>query len=72
MRILDAQGKPTLPQSFTGIVGHDASAKAVSIPLQFLLPLNRSGKYTIEIKATDQVSKKTTTLAFPYTVIDLK
>jgi hypothetical protein len=72
MRILDDKGKPTLPQPFSGVAGKDASAKALSIPLQFLLPLNRSGKFSIEIKATDQVSKKTATLAFPYTVVDSK
>jgi hypothetical protein len=72
MRILDEKGKPTLPQPFAGEVGHDVSAKALSIPLQFLLPLNRIGKYTIEVKATDLVSKKTATLAVPYTVIDSK
>lgn len=72
MRIIDDKGKPTLPQPFTGLVGQNAPDKALSIPLQFLLPLNRSGKYTIEIKATDQVSKKTAALAFPYTVIDSK
>lgn len=72
MRILDEKGKPTLPQAFTGVVGNKISDKGVSIPLQFLLPLNRAGKFTIEIKATDQVSKKTATLAYPYTVIDSK
>jgi hypothetical protein len=72
MSILDEKGKSTLPQPFTGVVGQDASAKSLSIPLQFMLPLNRSGKFTIEIKATDQVSKKTSTLAFPYTVVDSK
>jgi hypothetical protein len=72
MRILDDKGKPTMPQAFTGVVGQNISDKGVSIPLQFLLPLNRSGKFTIEIKATDQVSKKSATLAFPYTVVDSK
>lgn len=72
MRILDEKGKPTLPAPFAGTAGADASPKALSIPLQFLLPLNRAGKFTIEVKATDQVGKKSATLLVPYTVIDPK
>jgi hypothetical protein len=71
MRILDESGKPTLPKPFAG-VNQDLPEKAVSMPLSFVVPLNRPGKYTIELKATDQITKKTALLAFPYTVIDSK
>jgi hypothetical protein len=72
MRVLDEAGKPTLAKPFTGTVNENVTEKMVGIPLRFMLPLNRPGKYQIEVRATDQLSKKTAVLAFPYTVIETK
>jgi hypothetical protein len=72
MRVLDESGKPTLAKPFTGVVNQDVPENAASVPLQFVLPLNRAGKFTVEIKATDQVAKKSATLSFPYAVIESK
>lgn len=69
LRILDDQGKPTMSQSFTGQLGKDLPAGALFAPKQFHVALNRPGKFTIQVKATDQVSKKTSTASFPITVV---
>jgi hypothetical protein len=37
--------------------------------MHFLLSLNRPGKFTVELRATDQVSKKKAKLSFPLTVL---
>ncbi len=52
----------------TGTVDKDVMPTAVSVPIQFLISLNRPGKFTVELKATDKVSGKTDTRSFPITV----
>jgi hypothetical protein len=68
MRILDASGKPTVAAPFTGAVTKTDSARATYLPIQFLVSLNRPGRFTIELKATDKVGGKTFTQSFPVTV----
>jgi hypothetical protein len=69
LRILDESGKPTLSKSFSGELGKDVPANVVSVPVKFLLGLNRSGKFTVEMKLTDQISKKTAQLTLPLNVL---
>src|SRR5262249_10085464 len=59
LRVLDDRGQPTLAKPFTGEVSKDVPEKALALPVQFLVSLNRPGKFTVEVKATDQVTKKT-------------
>ena len=40
--------------------------------MQFLLDLNRPGKFTVELKATDKVSGDAATVSFPFTVLKTK
>ena len=41
-------------------------------PAQFPLMLNRSGKFTIVVTATDKQGNKTAKLEMPLTVVDVK
>jgi hypothetical protein len=68
LRILDEQGRTTLAKPFSGTVDKDVPSRAVALPVQFLVALNRPGKFTAELKATDRVSGKTTTASLPLTV----
>jgi len=72
MRILDDAGKPVLPKAVGGEAGAGVAEHGADIPIQFLLPVNRAGKFTVELKATDQVNNKTAALTFPLTVHRLK
>ncbi len=69
LRILDEKGQPTLPRPFTGEVGKDAPKTLTALPVQFHAGLNRAGRFTVELKATDQTSNKTAILVFPLTVV---
>lgn len=72
LTILDESGKPTLSKPFTGPVkGVRADAKDFW-PGQFPLMLNRSGKFTIVVTATDKQGNKTAKLELPLTVVDVK
>ena len=42
--------------------------KALALPFRFELELNRPGKFTLELKATDTVANKEATVSFPVTV----
>jgi len=69
----DEAGKPTLENAFAETVpGKDDSLpeKLALIPLYNTLALTKPGKYTVELKATDQVSKKTATVTYPLVVVD--
>jgi hypothetical protein len=68
MRILDEEGKPTTAKPVTVAVNKDVPEAAPSLPLRLLLSLNRAGKFTVQLTATDRLSNKTSTLSFPLTV----
>jgi hypothetical protein len=72
MRIVDDKDQPTLTKPFTGDVTKNVEKDIVGIPMQFFVTLNRPGKFTVKLKATDQVSKKTADLSFPITVLESK
>ena len=42
------------------------------VPRQFPLALNRPGKFTVELQATDRISKKTAKLSLPLTSVEQK
>jgi hypothetical protein len=68
MRVLDEDGKPTLAKPFTGSAGRDVDPKDKHVPMQFVLALNRAGRFTVEIRAADKVSGKKAQVSFPLTV----
>ncbi|HEY7427344.1 MAG TPA: hypothetical protein VH682_24130 [Gemmataceae bacterium] len=68
MRVLDEAGRPTLAKSVSSTVNKDIPAKEPALPMAFPLSLNRPGKFTIELQATDQNSGKKAKLSFPITV----
>jgi hypothetical protein len=69
LTVLDEDGKATLAKPFEGEISSNVDEKALSFPGHFLLSLNRAGKFTVELKATDKVSKKTTKVTIPLTVM---
>jgi hypothetical protein len=69
MRVLDEDGKPATAKPVTVQVDRDVPEAATALPVRMLLSLNRPGKFTVELTATDRVSNKTATLSFPLTVV---
>ena len=64
----DEGGKPTLARPLTGSVKSGVPDKALSLPIHFLLSLNRPGKFTLELAATDEMAGKTAKLSVPLVV----
>lgn len=46
--------------------------KANFVPLRYTLALNRPGRFTIDIQATDKLGNKTASLRIPLTVLDVR
>lgn len=68
MRVLDEAGKPTLAKAVTDMIDEDLPAKLSALPMAFLLTLNRPGKFTVELQASDRISGKKTKMSFPILV----
>lgn len=69
LRVLDESGKAIVDKPFTGSVKSDVPADVTVLPVRFFVPLNRAGTYTIEMTATDELSKKSVTKKFPLVVV---
>src|SRR5262249_1025221 len=68
MRVLDETGRPTLAKPVSYTINNDLPAGGSPLPMAFPLSLNRPGKFTIELQATDRNSGKKAKLSFPITV----
>jgi hypothetical protein len=72
LRVLDDAGKPIVAKPFTGSIEKDVPANAPSLPVRFYVPLNKTGKFTIEVIATDELKMATVSKKFPLNVISNK
>ena len=72
MSVLDDAGKPTLVKPFGGEIKEVAEDFKTVLPFNFPLMLNRSGKFTLVITATDKLAKKTAKQELTLTVLDVK
>jgi hypothetical protein len=72
MVVTDDKGKETVEKPFSGEVNEKVPENVVALPMQFLITLNRPGKFNVKLKATDRVSKKNVELSFPITVLEAK
>jgi hypothetical protein len=70
MEILDERGKATVARPFTFEANQGVSQSTSHLPFPFMIFLNRPGKFTIVLRATDRITKKTATLAFPLSVTE--
>jgi hypothetical protein len=72
VRVLTPDGTPTLANSLANSIDKDVPANTFVLPVRLSLLLNRPGKFTVEVKATDLVAGKEATLRFPLTVVEIK
>jgi hypothetical protein len=68
MRVLDDAGRPTLAKPVTGTPPEKLPENLKGLPLGFPLTLNRPGKFTIELQATDRTSGKKAKVSLPLVV----
>lgn len=68
MRVLDDSGNPIHKKPATNAVSKDVPENGFAIPMGFPLTLNRPGKFTVELLASDLISGKKAKTSFPITV----
>lgn len=68
IRVLDEGGKPIFTKPTTNTVNKDVAEKQAAVSMGFPLSLNRPGKFTVELLASDQISGKKAKMSFPITV----
>jgi hypothetical protein len=69
LRVLDDQGKPVNASKLTGTADSDIPESFAIIPMQFGITLNRPGRFTLELTATDHLTGQTARATFPLRVI---
>jgi hypothetical protein len=72
MIVTDQTGKATATNPVGFELNRDIPAAVRAVPAQFLLNLNRAGSFTVKLKATDQVTKKSSELSFPLVAEEVK
>lgn len=72
MQVADADGKPTLARPVSAVLNQPLADTAALLPVRLPLSLNRPGKFTVEVTATDRASGKTAKLSFPLVVVESK
>jgi len=72
MRVLDETGKAVLEKPFTGGVDAVGEMYRKIVPMQFMLTLNRPGKFRIVLKITDQIVKKSAEQTLDFQVVEAK
>jgi len=72
LRVLDDKGTPTSALPLTGKTDRDIPEAFKVIPLQFGLTLNRIGRFTLELSATDKLSGKSSRVTFPIQVMSVE
>ncbi len=75
LRLLDENGEATMKEPLMGEVPQPNESLPESlkiIPLQFAFTMNRTGNFTVELNAKDQLTGKTSQVTFPLTVLSLE
>jgi len=69
MLVLNKDGTPARPKPMTELVNNGVEPGDSGVAMRLVLPLNRAGDFTLELKATDSLAKKTTKVTLPIHVI---
>lgn len=70
LRVLDAANKPTTEKPLIFEKKSDVKEELNGIDWDLALPLNRAGRYTVELKAEDKLASKTYKITFPVVVLE--
>jgi hypothetical protein len=70
LNVLDEAGKPALAKPLTGEVKN--IPVDTHVPFRFELPIHRTGRYKLVVKATDEIAKKTTSVTVPLLAVEQK
>jgi len=64
MRVLDEKGQPVQGAKMAGDATSDVPESMQVVPMQFGVTLNRAGRFTLELTATDNVTGATAKVSY--------
>ncbi len=70
MQTLDAYGKPTVPKPIVYKLATEVREQEQGFTMRFLLPMTRTGKFIVRLKAKDNLAKKESTFDLPVTIVE--
>jgi hypothetical protein len=70
MQTLDSFGKPTVAKPIVYKLATEVRQEDQGFTMRFLLPMTRAGKFTVRLKATDNLAKKESTFDLPVTIVE--
>jgi hypothetical protein len=68
LRIVDEANRPVYSKPLSGTITQDVPVQVGAVPMQFQLVLPQSGRFTVELAATDAVTGRNTAVRFPIQV----
>jgi hypothetical protein len=69
MRVLDQGGRPVFSRPFSGSINQGVPESVGSVPMQFELVLAQTGRFTVELQVTDEITGRKTAISFPIQVV---
>jgi hypothetical protein len=72
MRVLDQSGRSVLPEPSSGTINQGVPPQVGAVPMQFRLLLAQTGRFTVELKATDDITGQSATVTFPIQIVASK
>jgi hypothetical protein len=69
LHVRDDKGNVVKGAKMHGAANSDVPADLQAVPMQFGITLNRAGRFTLELTATDALAGKTVTVQFPVRVV---
>jgi pSer/pThr/pTyr-binding forkhead associated (FHA) protein len=72
LQLIDDKGQATLAEPVLGKVNSDVPPDMQIVPLQFAVALNRVGRFTVELSATDVLNRKSARVTFPIKVVAIE
>jgi hypothetical protein len=69
MRVLDEKGQAASAAKMFGEANSDIPENMAVVPMQFGITLNRTGRFTLEVTATDVIAGKSATVSYPVRVL---
>jgi hypothetical protein len=69
MMPLDEKGNPTIAKPSILPITSGVDEKDAGVTIRYLLPLTRTGKYSVRLKATDKLTGKVSTFVLPVTIL---
>lgn len=72
MRVLDEDRRSVFSKPFSGTISENVPGQVGAVPMQFQLVLAQTGRFTVELEVTDEITGRKAGVTFPIHVVAAK